>query len=195
VETSRGGTLLYCIESPENWFEDFGEGRLVDGKAHVELDPQFLETVTVNAANPMKVFVQLDDENAAGLRVKRGLTGFDVEKERSNATFWYRVVAKRRGYELRRLEECPAAKSDPYLHPELRSALCDHEQRFKRHRDSRDFEGSAVQGSPMLMQLPAHDREEVGEEEVIIHPHVPTQSWQRINEKKLSMGGSHELEP
>ena len=33
--------LLYSLESPESWFEDFGEARLVDGKAEVRLDPDF----------------------------------------------------------------------------------------------------------------------------------------------------------
>ena len=37
VKTSRGPTLLYCQESPENWFEDFGEGQLAQGRAYVEL--------------------------------------------------------------------------------------------------------------------------------------------------------------
>ena len=32
---------LYCLESPESWFEDFGEARLVNGKAEVRLEPRF----------------------------------------------------------------------------------------------------------------------------------------------------------
>ena len=31
--------LVYCVESPESWFEDFGEAKLVAGKADVKLDP------------------------------------------------------------------------------------------------------------------------------------------------------------
>jgi len=33
--------LLYRQESPEPWFEDFGEGKLVGGKAEVKLDPDY----------------------------------------------------------------------------------------------------------------------------------------------------------
>ncbi len=77
VKTSRGPTLMYCQESPENWFEDFGKGTLVDGRAHIGLDPLFLETVTIDDAHPMKVFVQLCDE-CEGVYVRTGRTGFDV---------------------------------------------------------------------------------------------------------------------
>jgi len=97
--------LVYCQESPENWFEDFGEGRLTNGRAHIELDPLFLNTVTINQSNPMKVFIQLNDD-CYGTYVKTSSTGFDVyelQKGTSDASFTYRVVAKRRGYEDIRL--------------------------------------------------------------------------------------------
>lgn len=100
--------LVSCQESPEVWFEDFGEGQLVDGKTHIELDPMYLQTVTIDGQNPMKVFVQLNDENCNGVAVKRGTTGFDVielQKGSSNASFSYRIVAKRKGYENFRLNK------------------------------------------------------------------------------------------
>ena len=34
---------MYCMESPESWFEDFGFGRFTNGQAHVDLDPGFSE--------------------------------------------------------------------------------------------------------------------------------------------------------
>jgi hypothetical protein len=106
VQTSQGAVKMYSQESPENWFEDFGEGQLVNGRAHIELDPLFLETVTINSQHPMKVFIQLNDD-CNGVFVKRGDTGFDVielQKGQSNAHFTYRVVAKRKGFEDKRLE-------------------------------------------------------------------------------------------
>jgi hypothetical protein len=42
---SYGGRQLYAMESPENWFEDFGRGQLNQGHATVKLDPIFAETV------------------------------------------------------------------------------------------------------------------------------------------------------
>ena len=32
---------LYCVESPESWFEDFGETQLDCGRAEVTIDPNF----------------------------------------------------------------------------------------------------------------------------------------------------------
>ncbi len=122
VKTSKGPTLLYCQESPENWFEDFGEGRLSAGRCHIELDPLFLETVTINERNPMKVFIQLNDD-CNGTYVERGRTGFDVielQGGQSNARFTYRAVAKRSGFEDKRLDVCDAARTDPYLYPEMK---------------------------------------------------------------------------
>jgi hypothetical protein len=107
MPVSKGAVKLYCQESPEVWFEDFGEGELSNGKSHVELDPLFLQTVTINAQYPMKVFVQLNDE-CNGVFVKRGTIGFDVTElnnGKSNAHFTYRIVAKRKGCETKRLEE------------------------------------------------------------------------------------------
>jgi hypothetical protein len=122
VRISKGPTLLHCQESPENWFEDFGEGALVNGRCHIELDPLFLETVTIDEQNPMKVFVELSGR-CHDTYVERGTTGFDVvgqDDGTSAAGFCYRVVSKRKGYEAKRLDYCKAAETDAYLYPELR---------------------------------------------------------------------------
>ena len=121
LKTSKGERLFYAQESPEVWFEDFGEGQVINGKAHIELDPLFLETVTINSFNPMKVFVQLEGD-CNGVYVIKGLTGFDANEFKggtSNATFTYRVVAKRKGYENERMRETDVGKDDPNLYPEL----------------------------------------------------------------------------
>lgn len=106
VQTSRGMTEVYSQESPEVWFEDFGEGRLQDGQAHIDLDPLYHETVTISKEHPMKVFVSLNDD-CKGVYVKRGLTDFvviELQDGKSDAHFTYRVVAKRKGFEDKRLE-------------------------------------------------------------------------------------------
>ncbi len=38
----------------------------------------------------------------------------------SNAAFMYRVVAKRKGFEDKRLDFCKAIETDSHLYPELR---------------------------------------------------------------------------
>src|SRR5581483_10498990 len=97
---------LYCEEAPEVWFTDYGSGTLVEGHAHIELDPEFLATVTIDSANPMLVFIQMTSE-ISGIYVRKNMTGFDVIENgtgHSSGTFDYRVVAKRKGYEHVRLE-------------------------------------------------------------------------------------------
>ena len=106
VKTDNGEyRLLSCQESPEAWFEDFGEGQLSNGKTHIELDPLFLQTVSIDSRHPMKVFVQLEGD-CRGVYVSKGATGFDVSELQGgtgNVPFSYRVVAKRKGYEDVRL--------------------------------------------------------------------------------------------
>jgi hypothetical protein len=106
VPTSEGVVRLYAQESPEYWFEDFGEGDLAEGRAHIELDPLFLETVTIDEKNPIKVFIQPNGD--FNTFVKRYGTGFDVIQtggEKVSGHFTYRVVAKRNGYQDHRLEK------------------------------------------------------------------------------------------
>jgi hypothetical protein len=107
VPTSKGQTLLYCMESPEVWFEDFGSGQLQNGYAKIILDPLFLETVTINDKHPMHVFIQLEGQCDGGVYVVKNSNGFEVYQNgnnTSNAKFSYRIVAKRKGNENERLE-------------------------------------------------------------------------------------------
>ena len=133
VRISKGPVLMYSQESPECWFEDFGEGQLNNGRCHIDLDPEFLETVTINADNPMKVFVELNGK-CEGIFVVKGSSGFDVVELHdgvSNVPFDYRVVAKRNGFEQRRLDYCKAAESDSYLYPELHKNEVDEEEKIR----------------------------------------------------------------
>jgi hypothetical protein len=86
---------LYCVESPENWFEDFGFGELSDGEAEVRLDPGFRSVVNGDAYH---VFITEYGDNNALYVVERTGAGFLVRAKTANAngTFSYRVVAKRK---------------------------------------------------------------------------------------------------
>ena len=105
---------LFCEESAEIYFTDYGEARLNGGKVHIELDPVFLQTVTIDTAHPLKVFVQMEGDCRGVFVTNKTLTGFDVvefREGRSNVPFSYRVVCKRKHYENARLmtpEECGA---------------------------------------------------------------------------------------
>jgi hypothetical protein len=98
---------LYCEEATEIWFNDYGSSHLVNGKATIELDDIFLNTVTIDEQNPMKVFIQMNGESLP-VYVRKGMTSFEVYEiggGTSNAPFDYRIVAKRRGFENKRLEQ------------------------------------------------------------------------------------------
>ena len=84
---------LYCLESPENWFEDFGFGHLTDGRAQIQLDLDFATTVNTDGYH---VFVTEYDDNNGLFVVNRTNTGFEVRAKTpvSEAAFSYRVVAR-----------------------------------------------------------------------------------------------------
>ena len=86
---------LYCTESPESWFEDFGFGELVDGQTEVLLDPTFRSVVT---GEPYHVFITEYGDNSGLYVSSRTSEGFVVRAKASagNGAFSYRVVAKRR---------------------------------------------------------------------------------------------------
>ena len=110
VETADyGRRLLYAVESPEVWFEDFGSASLTDGEARVTIEPIFAQTVNLEeeyhvfvtpvCQEPVLLFVT--EKDATGFTV-RGVT---LEGRPSGCSFDYRIVAKRLGYEDLRLEE------------------------------------------------------------------------------------------
>lgn len=95
---------LYALESPESWFEDFGFGELVDGRALIALDPEFMELVDHDQYH---VFLTEYDANNALFVTNRTSSGFEVQSSTSpsNARFSYRVTAKRSDTVARRLEK------------------------------------------------------------------------------------------
>jgi hypothetical protein len=86
---------LYCVESPESWFEDFGFGHLTDGRARIQLDPDFATTVNTDGYH---VFIAEYDDNNGLFVTNRTNTGFEVRPKTSTreANFSYRVVARRK---------------------------------------------------------------------------------------------------
>ena len=97
---------LYAVESPENWFEDFGTAQLQGGATRVSLEPGFLQTV--DTAADYHVFLTPKGD-CHGLYVA-GTTsaGFEVRElggGNASITFDYRIVAHRRGFENVRLQD------------------------------------------------------------------------------------------
>jgi hypothetical protein len=94
---------LYCLESPESWFEDFGTGRLECGVAEVALDVDFAAMVHVD---DYQVFLTEYDRHSDLCVTDRTPTRFRVQAKNATADgrFGWRVVAKRRDIDGPRLE-------------------------------------------------------------------------------------------
>jgi hypothetical protein len=98
---------MYCQESPEPWFEDFGRAQLVTGRADVRLDRDFALLVR---AEDYLVFLTPEGD-CRGLYVSaRSPTGFEVRElagGTASLAFGYRVVAKRKDLPGPRLARVP----------------------------------------------------------------------------------------
>ncbi len=94
---------MYAIESPQNWFEDFGSAELVSGMATVMIEPIFAQTVNLS-----EYHVFLTPLGDCPLYVARKTpASFTVEAmggQSCSIAFDYRLVARRLGYEHIRLE-------------------------------------------------------------------------------------------
>ena len=101
--------LLYCMESPESWFEDFGKATLKGGKADVALDPDFAALIHTD---DYYVFPVSHDAASNGLAVTAHRPdGFTVEEHgggASGGTFSYRIVAWRKDIKGERLAKIAA---------------------------------------------------------------------------------------
>jgi hypothetical protein len=106
VDSGKRRVALYAMESPQNWFEDFGSGQLTGGTARILLDATFAEEV--NTGVSYHVFLTPHEE-CEGLYVSdESASGFEVHElhhGQSNVTFDYRIVALRRGFETVRSED------------------------------------------------------------------------------------------
>ncbi len=115
---------LYCLESTESWFEDFGDATLHSGQITIPLDLEFAALVSTAG---YRVFISpLGDSR--GLYVsERTTTTFTVREAQggtSGVSFSYRLVAKRADVMGMRLERThlPAATHGEVPAPPLEEA-------------------------------------------------------------------------
>jgi hypothetical protein len=106
VDDGTRDVALYAVESPENWFEDYGGGTLANGSATVTLDPVFAQTV--NTGTSYRVFVTPNGDCRGLYVTSKTPTSFEVHElggGQANIDFDYRIIAKRKGYENIRLAD------------------------------------------------------------------------------------------
>ena len=106
VQDGSKSVEMYSVQSPENWFEDFGSGSLNSGTARVALEATFAQTV--NAGIEYHVFLTPKGDCKGLYVTNESATGFEVHELGggiSSVPFDYRIVAKRAGYENLRLAD------------------------------------------------------------------------------------------
>jgi len=104
---------LYCVESPESWFEDFGEGALACGEATIALDPDFAAVVDTSKYHVFltgqdgRCDLAVSEKTPSAFRVKAAASG--------DGTFAWRLVAKRKDIAAPRFEsvEIPNEPTPP----------------------------------------------------------------------------------
>ncbi len=103
VNNGSEHVTLYCVESPECWFEDFGSGQLSGGTAAVAIDPLFAQTIETEG---YFVFLQAEGQCKGLFVSQKTPTEFVVEELHegtSSAPFAYRLVGRRKDVTAPRL--------------------------------------------------------------------------------------------
>jgi hypothetical protein len=91
---------LSAVESPKNWFEDFGSGQLANGAAVVAIDPEYSQTV--NTGVEYHVFLTPNGDCKGLYVTNKTATSFEVRElggGSSSVSFDYRITALRKNYE------------------------------------------------------------------------------------------------
>ncbi len=104
---------LYAVQSPENWFEDFGSGQLREGSATIALEPTFAETVSTG--DEYHIFLTPNGDSLGLYVAAKTAKSFEVREHgsgKSTISFDYRIVARRKGYESIRMEDVTEAHAD-----------------------------------------------------------------------------------
>ncbi|MEO8088266.1 MAG: hypothetical protein ABI763_15705, partial [Bacteroidota bacterium] len=95
---NHGRISMTAPESPEYWYYDYGTVNLVNGFAHVDLDPILRDIIVVDASNPLKVFPQVNIASSNGVAImNKTATGFDIVEVNGGTNSGevdYQIVAK-----------------------------------------------------------------------------------------------------
>ena len=99
VKDTQGKLIaLTCPEAPEALFQDYGVGQLINGRAHISIDPDLAINITVNENHPLKVFITPEGDCNGVYVTNKTAEGFDVvelQGGESNIPFSWQIVATR----------------------------------------------------------------------------------------------------
>lgn len=108
VKDTQGKLIaLTCPEAPEVLFQDYGIGQLINGKAHITIDPNLAININVSEDHPLKVFITTEGDCNGVYVTNKSANGFDVIElsgGTSDVPFSWQIVATRAN-EVIRLED------------------------------------------------------------------------------------------
>ncbi|NND52571.1 MAG: hypothetical protein HKN54_09190 [Flavobacteriaceae bacterium] len=90
-------------EAPEVLFQDYGIGKLNNGYAKIDLDPNLTKNIRVDDEHPIKVFVQLEGDCNGVYVTNKSASGFEVKELQggnSNVSFSWSITATRADQEI-----------------------------------------------------------------------------------------------
>ncbi len=110
THTDGSSRTIYAEEAPDAWLTDYGQAKLVGGKADVKLDPDFAAIVKTDT-----YLVLLTPEgDSSGLYVtNKTPQGFSVRESKGGASslvFTYRIAVKRSDIQATRLAKTTATQ-------------------------------------------------------------------------------------
>jgi hypothetical protein len=138
---------LYCVESPELWFEDFGTAKLKRGRTVVPLDADFAKVIT---RGDYKVFCTPEGD-CRGLYIHRkGAAGFEVRElmgGKASITFSYRIVGRRKDIKgQRRFAKIEMALPAPGAPPRRPAPTSAARRAFTARLENQTRQGKPAQG-------------------------------------------------
>jgi hypothetical protein len=110
---NHGRITMTAPESPEYWYQDYGTAEMINGRAHVDIDPILADIVIIDAQNPIRAFFTPQDMlnfNGAAI-VNQTATGFDIVElngGRNNGKVQYQIIVRpKTGYGEGRFPQAP----------------------------------------------------------------------------------------
>lgn len=97
-DSANNTHVMFAPEAPEVLFEDYGTGQLLNGTAHITLDPIFAANVAIGPTHPLRAFVQVEGDCKGVCVANKTATGFDVVElggGSSSVSFSWHVAANR----------------------------------------------------------------------------------------------------
>ena len=106
IDGGQRKVALSAIESPKNWFEDFGSEQLSNGAAVIHLEPEFAQTV--NTEVEYHVFLTPNGDCNGLYVTEKSASSFEVHELHGGTSavkFDYRIVALRKNFENIRMAD------------------------------------------------------------------------------------------